>query len=273
MPYQCPLCSQALYQVNNHFQCDNNHQFDIAKEGYINLIPANKKRSKNPGDNVEMMQARRRFLESGAYNPLRERVSHLCNELLDKKQPRILDIGCGEGYYTSHLQSTLEQNSVSSQVYGLDISKVAVRYAAKRYSACSFSVASSQRLPFQSHSLDLILRIYAPCNSDELLRCLDVDGSIVTVTPGARHLYQLRELIYNDVKLHTEDAEILPGFTLNHEEKLCYHLSLTGSDTLDLLQMTPFAWKATDAIKDSLSQSDQFTCEADFIIRVYKKSL
>lgn len=273
MSYQCPLCSQTLIQTDNHFHCSHNHQFDIAKEGYVNLIPANKKRSKNPGDNIEMMQARRRFLNSGAYNPLRSRVSQLSCELLQDSQHRVLDIGCGEGYYTSHIQSTLSADKADSNVFGLDISKVAVRYAAKRYPNCSFSVASSQRLPFESHSLDLVIRIYAPCNSEELARCVDHHGHVVTVTPAARHLYQLRALIYDDVILHPEEAETLTGFTLSNEEKLNYTLSLSGAEAMDLLQMTPFAWKATEQMKSKLSQSIHFECETDFIIRTYKKSL
>lgn len=273
MSYQCPLCSNILYQAGNCFKCSNNHQFDIAKEGYINLIPANKKRSKNPGDNVEMMQARRRFLDSDAYHPLREKVSQLClqlleEQLLEESPARVLDIGCGEGYYTHHLQSTLNSTKVS----GIDISKVAIRYAAKRYPNCAFAVASSQTLPFSSQSLDLVLRIYAPCNSDELYRCVDTDGYIVTVTPAARHLFQLRELIYQDVRLHSEHAEVLTGFALEHEEKLNYPLSLSGSEAIDLLQMTPFAWKASEQLKASLAQMPHFSCEADFMIRIYKKS-
>ncbi|WCE30654.1 23S rRNA (guanine(745)-N(1))-methyltransferase [Vibrio sp. SCSIO 43137] len=270
MSYQCPLCSQPLNRSDNSFKCPANHQFDVAKEGYVNLIPANKKRSKNPGDNAEMMQARRRFLNSGAYQPLRERVSELCTEQLNKTQGRMLDIGCGEGYYTSQIESDL--SLPDSQVYGLDISKVAIRYAAKRYPNCHFSVASSQRLPFAGNSLDLILRIYAPCEHSELARCLDDQGVLITVTPAARHLYQLRELIYQDVRLHSEQPEQIEGFTLTHSEKLSYPMSLSGNEALDLLQMTPFAWKTTEEIKTGLSQSERFSCEADFIISLYKKS-
>ena len=271
MLYQCPLCSQPLALTGNCFKCESNHQFDIAKEGYVNLIPANKKRSKNPGDNVDMMQARRRFLNTGCYSKLRDRVSQLCAEQLNNSQYRVLDIGCGEGYYTSTIESTLSAVSAAPQVFGLDISKVAIRYAAKKYPDCHFSVASSQRLPFQSNSLDLVLRIYAPCHQDELIRCIDDNGSIVTVTPAARHLYQLRELLYDGVRLHSEEAETFSGFTLAHEEKLNYPMSLSGSDALDLLQMTPFAWKATPEIKANLAKADKFSCEADFMIRIYNK--
>jgi 23S rRNA (guanine745-N1)-methyltransferase len=271
MSYQCPLCQQPLLLQNGCYQCDKNHQFDLAKEGYVNLMPANHKRSKNPGDNKEMMQARRRFLEAGHYSPLAVKVAELCQQFLSGTPQRLLDIGCGEGYYTSQVQQTLAAAGPDCRVYGLDISKVAVRYAAKRYPDCHFSVASSHRLPFADHSLDAILRIYAPCKADELHRCTAEHGIIVTVTPAARHLYQLREKIYTEVRLHDEAPEEVPGFTLSHQEKLHYPMTTAGQATVDLLQMTPFAWKATEELKQALLADPAFHCEADFLIRVYRK--
>ncbi|PWI35054.1 23S rRNA (guanine(745)-N(1))-methyltransferase [Vibrio albus] len=271
MSYQCPLCHQALLLKESRYQCENKHQFDLAKEGYVNLMPANQKRSKNPGDNKEMMQARRRFLESGHYAPLATKVAEICQQFLSKTQNRLLDIGCGEGYYTSQVQRSLTKSTPDATVYGLDISKVAIRYAAKRYPACHFSVASSHRLPFADHSLDAVLRIYAPCKAEELSRCTTESGLVITVTPAARHLYQLREKIYTDVRLHDETPENIDGFTLCHQEKLHYKMTTAGQNTVDLLQMTPFAWKATEKLKQSLLADSNFQCEADFQIRVYRK--
>ncbi len=272
MLYQCPLCSEKLKQEPRFYQCANNHQFDIAKEGYVNLIPANKKRSKNPGDNTEMMQARRRFLGSGHYAQLQQQVAKICLEKLNNTDFNMLDIGCGEGYYTNELDYQLRQAGHEPDVFGLDISKVAVRYAAKKYPLCHFSVASSQNLPFLDHSLNLILRIYAPCNTEEMNRCVAENGVVVTVTPAARHLYQLRALIYDDVRLHDEAIETIDGFTLEHEEHLSYQMNLDESESLDLLQMTPFAWKATDSVRQQLVNTPVFNCEADFMIRVYRKN-
>ncbi len=271
MAYQCPICQSELSETDNRYQCKHNHQFDLAKEGYVNLVPANQKRSKNPGDNKDMMQARRRFLESGNYAPLAIKVAEICQQFLNGSQYRLLDIGCGEGYYTHQVQQGLSATEPKSVVYGLDISKVAVRYAAKRYPACLFSVASSHRLPFSNHSLDAILRIYAPCRAEELRRCTAEQGIVVTVTPAARHLYQLREKIYTQVRAHDETTEEMTGFELMHQEKLHYPMQLSGSQTLDLLQMTPFAWKASEELKQSLQAADIFHCEADFMLRVYKK--
>ena len=272
MSYQCPICQQPLSLIENRYQCSNNHQFDLAKEGYVNLMPANQKRSKNPGDNKEMMQARRRFLETGHYRPLAEKVTEICRSSLSGTQYRLLDIGCGEGYYTSRVERQLSDAEPATEVFGLDISKVAIRYAAKRYPACHFSVASSHRLPFADNSLDGVLRIYAPCKGEELKRCTADNGIVITVTPAARHLYQLREKIYPDVRLHDETPEFIEGFEMAHQERLHYPMTLSGPDALDLLQMTPFAWKATEEFTLALSASKSFDCEADFLIRVYRKA-
>ncbi len=236
-------------------------------------MPVQHKRSKQPGDNAEMMQARRRFLASEQYHPMREAVAALCQKHLVGTSHQLLDIGCGEGYYTHYIAQQLKQQHSAATCYGLDISKVAIRYAAKRYSnqTMQFCVASSHRLPFTDHSLDAILRIYAPCDHQELQRTTTDHGIVITVTPAARHLYQLRELVYQDVRLHDESPENIASFTLLEEQKLHYEMTMTGNEADDLLQMTPFAWKASEEVKAQLKNAPQFDCEADFILRVYRK--
>mgnify|MGYP005992367615 FL=1 len=273
MSYQCPLCHHTLIARTGGFQCDNNHQFDNAKEGYVNLMPVQHKRSKQPGDNVDMMQARRRFLASDSYHPMREAMTQLCLKYTKNTSFQVLDIGCGEGYYTAYLAEKITSESDQATCYGLDISKIAIRYAAKRYSSQSmqFCVASSHRLPFADNSLDAVVKIYAPCQAQELERVLTSTGVVITVTPAARHLYQLRELVYREVRLHDEVAERIEGFKLIEESKLSYEMILDGAQTDDLLQMTPFAWKASEALRTQLKTATQFNCEADFMLRVYQK--
>ena len=271
MTYQCPLCHQPLTLNQRSYQCGNHHQFDQAKEGYVNLMPVQHKRSKDPGDNKEMMQARRRFLEGSHYNSMRSAVSELSRRYLVNTNHQLLDIGCGEGYYTQHIANALLEQNPQAKTYGLDISKTAIRFAAKRYPQVDFVVASSHRLPFADQSLNAIVRIYAPCKAQELQRVLDENGVIITVTPAARHLYQLKALIYPQVQLHAETAEVIDGFELKHQEPLHYTMTLSGAEAFDLLQMTPFAWRASDQLRHELPLTPQFECEADFMIRVYQK--
>ncbi len=269
MSYQCPLCSQSLALKAHSWVCDNHHQFDCAKEGYVNLLPVQFKRSKEPGDSAEMISARRDFLDAGFYQPMRDKVAQLVAEYLPKDNPQVLDIGCGEGYYTYQIYQQLK--SKNPQVYGLDVAKVAIKYAAKRYAPIQFCVASSQRLPFCDASLNAVVRIYAPCNASELTRVIAQGGYIITVTPAPRHLYQLKALIYSTVHLHPLKEELFAGFKQIAQHQVAYNMKLTGKQAVDLLQMTPFAWRASEEVKEKLAKTEQFVCETDFLIRVYQR--
>ncbi|MFC0225611.1 23S rRNA (guanine(745)-N(1))-methyltransferase [Serratia aquatilis] len=270
MSYQCPLCHQPLNFVSLQWRCENNHQFDQAKEGYVNLMPVQYKRSKQPGDSAEMMLARRAFLDGGYYQPLQQRVANLLTEVVPAEAQALLDIGCGEGYYTAAVAEQLFR-SRRVAVYGLDVAKGAIRLAAKRYPKVSFCVASSHRLPFADASLDAVLRIYAPCKAEELARVVKPGGLVLTVSPGPRHLYQLKEIVYQEVKLHAEDTEQLEGFTSEMTEQLAYPMSLPGEQAANLLQMTPFAWRASLEVHNSLATETAFACETDFVIRLHRR--
>jgi 23S rRNA (guanine745-N1)-methyltransferase len=268
MAYQCPLCHLPLQQHAQQWRCEQNHQFDRAKEGYVNLLPVQHKRSKQPGDSPEMMQARRDFLDAGYYQPLQQRVCTLLDEVLPAQAQAVLDIGCGEGYYTAALAAQLKPARTLT-VYGLDVAKVAVRYAAKRYRQASFCVASSHRLPFEDNCLDAIIRIYAPCNAQELARTVKPGGYVLTVAPGPRHLYQLKAAVYEDAQLHPEQDEQFPGFTRLCQQTLAYPMTLTGEAALQLLQMTPFAWRAGEEARRLLGEG--LACETDFVIRLHQR--
>ncbi|CDH18793.1 23S rRNA m1G745 methyltransferase [Xenorhabdus bovienii str. kraussei Quebec] len=270
MSYQCPLCHSPLLFTHHQWRCENNHQFDCAKEGYVNLLPVQHKRSKEPGDSVEMMQARRAFLHSGYYQELQQKTIQLLDKYLPEDAGTLLDIGCGEGYYTAAVQAQLNLHR-DMMVYGLDVAKIAVRYGAKRYPKVNFCVASSHRLPFADSSLDGILRIYAPCKATELARVVKPHGIVLTVTPGPRHLYQLKELIYQEVNLHLENKEQWEGFELISTEMLAYAMPLDGEQAHNLLQMTPFAWRASEQVKTNLMTEKLFNCEADFTLKVYRR--
>lgn len=264
MSYSCPLCHAPLSRRDNSYICPQRHQFDLAKEGYVNLLPVQFKRSRDPGDSAEMMQARRAFLDADHYQPLRDAIS----DFLSVAAPeRLLDIGCGEGYYTHAFADAL----AGCTTFGLDVSKVAIKAAARRYPQVIFCVASSHRLPFADESMDAIIRIYAPCKAQELARVVKPGGWVITATPGPRHLMELKGLIYDEVRLHAPHTEQLDGFVLQQSIALGYQMQLQGSEAVALLQMTPFAWRAKPEVWETLAGKTTFDCQTDFSIHVWQR--
>ncbi|MCU6669881.1 23S rRNA (guanine(745)-N(1))-methyltransferase [Enterobacteriaceae bacterium H4N4] len=269
MTFCCPLCHAPLAHMDKSYACPQGHRYDMAKEGYVNLLPVQHKRSRDPGDSAEMMQARRAFLDAGHYQPLRDAVASKLAEILPVGASSILDIGCGEGYYTAAFARIAEEQGAIT--FGLDVSKSAIRAAAKRYSGVTFCVASSHRLPFEQSSMDAVIRIYAPCKGEELARVVKEGCWVITVTPGPRHLMELKGLIYSEVMLHAAHSEQLPGFELRQELSLGYEMSLTGKEAVALLQMTPFAWRAKPEVWETLAAQETFNCQTDFSIHCWQR--
>ncbi|TEW55600.1 23S rRNA (guanine(745)-N(1))-methyltransferase [Psychromonas sp. RZ22] len=269
-PFICPLCQTVFNKVNNTQVCKNNHHFDVAKENYLNLLPVQAKSSKNPGDNKEMMIARRAFLNTGGYLPLAEKVAEISEKyLVNIEQAQVLDLGCGEGYYTQLINQRLKKH----RTCGVDISKVAIRYAAKRYQDIDFCVASAYQVPLADESIDLIIRIYAPSKAEELIRLIKKNGYLITVTPAPRHLYQLREVIYENVNAHAEENEAVQGFSKLEQMNLNYKLNIDDKEQLqNLINMTPFAWKFTPEKLTKLLNQSFWDIECDFNIEIFKKN-
>lgn len=264
----CPFCKKNLKVEKRSLICQNNHCFDIAKEGYVNLLPVNSKNKKNPGDNLKMMEARRAFLESGHYQPLAEKLVEIIDKIATNETKTILDLGCGEGYYPGYIQKELQ----SLNLLGLDISKIAVRNASKKYKDISFCVASAFEIPVEDNFLDIILRIYAPSLESELYRTIKSGGFLITVTPGERHLHQMREIIYTEVNVHKEDHAEVKGFTLVDHIKLKYTLKIRELETVkNLLDMTPFGWKISDQDKARLFMMKNWEIDCDFNIEIHEK--
>ena len=261
----CPVCHEALKLTERTWRCENNHSYDVAKQGYVNLHVVQHKHSKNPGDTPASVQARRAFLSAGHYAPLQQVVVQKIRTL---RIENLLDIGCGEGYYTHAFADALPEITT----FGLDVSKVAIKAAAKRYPQVTFCVASSHRLPFSDTSMDAIIRIYAPCKAEELARVVKPGGWVITATPGPRHLMELKGLIYNEVHLHAPHAEQLEGFTLQQSAELCYPMRLRGDEAVALLQMTPFAWRAKPEVWQTLAAKEVFDCQTDFNIHLWQRS-
>ncbi|MBE0493342.1 MAG: 23S rRNA (guanine(745)-N(1))-methyltransferase [Thiomicrospira sp.] len=270
--YRCPLCQHPLVRDGQQWHCDQRHSFDIAKQGYVNLLPVQNKRSKSPGDNADMMQARRDFLNAGFYQPLSDQLNQLFIDYLGfMPTPQILDLGCGEGYYSARLHSAFNLKN-QAQIWGLDISKDAIRYAAKRDKQIQFCVASAYDLPFSDQAFDGLMRIYAPSLASEIERVTRPGGWLITVQPAADHLAELKQAIYSQPQPHDETPESIQGFELIQQHKLSYEMTLDcEADRLNLLNMTPFGWKLNPEQKQALSHS-LVKVKADFLICVQQKN-
>jgi len=263
--YLCPLCQQILTFADKSFRCINNHTFDQAKEGYVNLLPVQHKHSKDPGDNKAMVNARRAFLDQSFYQPLATKLIQLYQQFANTNLP-LLDAGCGEGFYTH------QHKNDHNKVYGVDIAKNAIQLAAKRYKQCFFSVGTLSQLPFKSEFFAWIVSIYAPIIETEFSRVLKKSGYLITVTPAENHLFELKTLIYHQAKKHNIEKQAIKNLTLVTEQRLSYTMEFTRSeDLINLLAMTPFAFKTTTDLLSDLKTRQGFTCQADFMIRVYQK--
>ncbi|MFM2485310.1 23S rRNA (guanine(745)-N(1))-methyltransferase [Celerinatantimonas yamalensis] len=258
----CPICHGPLIQNGKAWQCNHRHHFDQAKEGYVNLLAVQFKHSKNPGDNATMLKARQLFLQQGYYQPLADALIQMAATA--KSYHQILDMGCGEGFYTDQLRQ------LDAQVWGLDIAKRGIQQAAKRYPECRFVVASNQRLPFADQSLDLITRIFAPQDDSQVMRCLRPGAALITVVPGAWHLKQLRQYIYPELRAHVDVPETLPGLTHQQSQTICYPMTLDANSREQLMDMTPFAWKLTRDTRQQFIE-DKSPVDAQFTLHHYTR--
>ncbi|NOU36636.1 MAG: methyltransferase domain-containing protein [Kiritimatiellaceae bacterium] len=263
-PLICPACEKTLTWSGRECRCENGHTFDPAKEGYLNLLLSHQRRSSHPGDDDNMIQARRRFLDSGAFDPL---TGLIRQSAILNPQSTILDCGCGEGHFLGALSESRD-----GQFFGVDISKEAIRCAAKRYKKAKWIVANGMRkLPFADHSMDVILSVLAPRNPDEFVRVLKPDGALILGVPGPNHLIELRsQLTANagdfEKKADEAAAKCAPHFKETHRELLSYQQTLDAAQLADLIQMTPIFWCSGPEAKASVQRLDQLTVTVSFTL-------
>lgn len=271
-PWICPSCQCTLTLNERVWRCENKHSYDLAKEGYVNLLLVQNKNSKEPGDNKQMVNGRRAFLEQGFYQPLADAISLIFNQhlttLTDNTEVSFFDAGCGEGYYMSQVSQSCNQADIKFS--GLDISKFAVQKAAKKYANHHFAVASTFQLPLASDSQDSILQIFAPSSEKEIHRVLKSNGIWITVNPAANHLYEFKQALYDKPTEHKADQVTPEGFILAQQLNVSFVIQLTEPQQREnLLMMTPYYWSATPEKKQKLVDDlQQFT--TDFDIRVFK---
>ena len=280
---RCPHCHAGLRRQERTYSCANGHSYDIARQGYVNLLPSSRRHSKDPGDNREMILSRRRFLEGGFYSALANEINSTVltalSHALQGDRSHILDAGAGEGYYLAYLHSALTARTPASapDLYGVDVSRHAMQYATHRSKAMHWLVASIVGLPLVSSSLDIILSIFAPLAPMEFQRVLRPGGLLIVVGPGPRHLYSLRQLLYPEVLPHQADqilANLAPHFTLRTETELTYDIDLPSAAMIgDLLTMTPFGWNIDAARRSHTEATAPLRTTVDACIRVFEPAI
>lgn len=257
----CPVCNCALKKDSRVYICENGHSFDIAKEGYVNLLRS----SKNGdliGDDKISARMRRDFLNKGYYAPLME---ELCRILADKKG-NVLDICCGEGYYTAAFGE-----NPNLTVFGFDIAREMVRLAAKRGKG-SYFVANMANIPIAEGSVDYCTHLFAPFNEAAFAKVLKEGGRLYTVIPGRFHLWGLKQAVYDTPY---ENDEVLPEtkqLRLISQRKVTSQITLNCQEDIQaVFRMTPYFFHTSQKDKDKLLGLESLETSIEFVIGEYEK--
>ena len=261
--FACPICQENLTLVESSLKCCNRHSFDLAKFGYINLAPQIKQSANYDKENF---QNRQQILEAGFYQAILEAVSNLLAS--SKTATTILDIGCGEGFYSRKLQ----ENHPEKTFYAFDISKDSVQIAAKSEPnwAVNWFVGDLARLPIKDASMDILLDIFSPANYGEFRRVLSKDGILIKVIPTKNHLKEIRQKAQDqltnkdysnqDIKNHFQEH-----FTILSNQTASLTKPITAEQLQALLSMTPLLFHI-DQSKIDWSQLTEITIEAEILV-------
>lgn len=265
----CPVCREKINISGKSYACPKNHNFDISKNGYVNLLLS--KHGTVHGDNKLMIRARRDFLEKGYYESLCESVCRTVSEYTQSGNI-LLDAGCGEGYYTSAIKAMFDRSDISVDMYGIDISKYAVEMAAKRKTDISFAVASVFHIPIQSGSCDILLTMFAPYCGEEYHRVLKSGGYMIMTIPSENHLWEFKKAVYDIPYKNEVKPYKLDGFVHIDTERINFTVKAENkTDIQNLFSMTPYYYRTGRTEQERLNKLEYLETEADFEILIYKK--
>ncbi len=262
----CPVCKNEISLFERTYKCPNNHCFDLSKDGYVNLLMSQQSSLKRHGDDKLMVKARREFLEKGFYNELRKT---LCGTLKDAlpESSTIIDVGCGEGYYTSEIARVN-----NFEIFGIDISKDALKYAAKSVKNSSFAVASAFSLPFAESSADCVLSVFAPSAYEEFCRVLKSDGKLIKAIPLEEHLWELKCALYKEPYKNKPEKRNDELFSLVSQKEIKYKIYLTEKEDIEnLFKMTPYYYKTGREDAEKLLSLESLETTVHFGIEIYEK--
>ena len=269
--FLCPICGAPLTRGDTTYTCPAGHSYDLAKEGYTHLLPANRKNSLAPGDDKGMAAARRDFLSKDYYAPLRDTLCGLAVSLTGDS-PAVLDTGCGEGYYTSGIYQALCAAGKTPTMAGTDISKFILRLAAKREKGVEFAVASSYHLPVAGDSIDLLINCFSPLALEEFHRVLRPGGHFLYVVPGEKHLWEMKQVLYEHP--YPNEVQETPYEGFRYVDICRVETAITLENQADihaLFQMTPYYWKTPKDGAARLASLDTLTTAISFDVHVFEK--
>ena len=253
----------------NTLRCASGHNFDMARQGYVNLLMSNKSAQKRHGDDKAMVQARTEFLQGGWYAPLRDAVVQAAvSHAPDAKV--LLDIGCGEGWYTCAVKEALP----GCLGAGIDISRQALIAAAKRDKTLRLAVAGVNHLPVADQSVDILLNIFAPCDDGEFLRVLRPGGIVIRAVPLQEHLMGLKRAVYDTPYLNKFTPYAPKGFVQAQYSEVRYHITLQDKqDIHNLFLMTPYYYKTSRADQEKLEKLAVLSTNLDFGVFVMRREI
>ena len=254
----CPVCKNELIKIDKQYVCSNRHSYDIAKEGYVNL---NLKSSTNTGDEKEMIKARKSFLEKDYYKFLKDELIGIIKE---NNPDNMIDLACGEGYYTKDFPVT--------EKIGIDLSKEALKLASKTDKSTRYILKNIFDIPFVDSSIDLVTTIFAPI-STEINRVLKNNGYFILVKPDIYHLYELKEVIYDNPYVNEVEKIKINGLKLIKEKQINNKVLLNNEDLINLFKMTPYYHKTSPADINKLNNINELSVSFSFIIDIYKKDV
>lgn len=265
MKLLCPVCADELNTQGRACRCGGGHCFDVARQGYVNLLPVQQKHSLNPGDTREQVASRREFLSAGFYRPIADALCAAAREL-GAKGP-ILDVGCGEGYYSAILA-----HGMDTELVGIDISKEAVRRAAGTYKDALWLCATAAKLPVADGEAGLITSLFALTVPGEFHRCLRENGLFFQVLAAEDHLLGLKNIIYPELK-HKEKDTVpdLPGFRLEKTIPIRFTFTVEGQQVRNLLSMTPHVYRISAGGAARLADTRRLTDTASCVLNVYRR--
>lgn len=260
----CPICGCTLQRQAKEYRCENRHSFDIARQGYVNLLTVQQKKSLHPGDTREQVLSRRAFLDAGFYAPIAKTLCATAREM-GARGP-ILDIGCGEGYYSAQLAAAL-----NAELTGLDISKEAVRVAAAKYKNALWLCGTAAHLPVGDHSAGCVTSLFALTMPEEFKRVLTEGGLYFQVLAAQDHLLGLKGIIYPELKFKEKDTvPELPGFELVKSLPVRFTFTVEGAQIQNLLSMTPHVYRISREGAARLAATETLTDTASCVLNVYR---